>query len=65
MTNLTAKDVDVLSHILTGEEMACKKAKIYANTLTDAALAEEMGRIAAAHAERFSALYSILNGGKK
>ena len=56
MTNLTAKDVDVLSHILTGEEMACKKAKIYANTLTDAALAEEMGRIAAAHAERFSAL---------
>ena len=64
MIELTAKDLDVLSHILTGEEMACKKAKIYANTLTDAALAQEMDRIACAHAERFSALYKLL-GGKK
>lgn len=64
MTNLTVKDLDVLSQILTGEEMACKKARIYANTLTDAALAQEMERIACAHAERFSALYSMLNGGK-
>ncbi len=62
MTDLTAKDLDVLSQILTGEEMACKKAKIYANTLTDAALAQEMGEIAAAHAARFSALFSILGG---
>ncbi len=62
MTNLTAKDLDVLSHVLTGEEMACKKAKIYANTLTDAALAQEMERIAAAHAERFGALYALLGG---
>ncbi len=65
MTNLTAKDLDVLSQILTGEEMACKKARIYANTLTDAALAQEMERIACAHAERFSALYTMLSGGKK
>lgn len=64
MTNLTAKDLDVLSQILTGEEMACKKARIYARTLTDAALAAEMERIASQHAERFSALYSML-GGKK
>ncbi len=64
MTNLTAKDLDVLSHLLTGEEIACKKARVYANTLTDAALASEMERIACAHAERFSALYTILNGGK-
>ena len=64
MNNLTAKDIDVLSHVLTGEEMACKKARVYANTLTDAALAEEMERIAQSHAERFSALYKLL-GGKK
>ncbi len=64
MTNLTAKDLDVLSHILTGEEMACKKARIYANTLTDVALAQEMSEIANAHAERFSALYALI-GGKK
>ncbi len=62
MTNLTAKDLDVLSQILTGEEMACKKARIYANTLTDAALAQEMAEIASAHAQRFSALFSILGG---
>ncbi len=62
MTNLTAKDLDVLSHILTGEEMACKKARIYANTLTDAALAEEMERLASDHAARFSTLYQMLGG---
>ena len=64
MTRFTAKDLDVLSQILTGEEIACKKARVYARTLTDTALAEEMERIAAAHAERFSALYTLL-GGKK
>ena len=65
MNNLTAKDLDVLAHVLTGEEMACKKARIYANTLTDAALAQEMERIACAHAERFTALYTMLGGAKK
>ena len=65
MTNLTAKDLDVLTQILTGEEMACKKARMYANTLTDTALAEQMERIACAHAERFSALFTLLEGGKK
>ncbi len=62
MTNLTAKDLDVLSHLLTGEEMACKKARVYANTLTDAALASEMERIAADHAQRFTTLYTMLGG---
>lgn len=62
MNNLTMKDVDVLSHLLTGEEIACKKARIYANTLTDVALAREMESIANAHAERFSALFALLGG---
>ncbi len=62
MTNLTAKDLDVLTQILTGEEMACKKARIYANTLTDTALAQTMEEIASAHAQRFSALCKILGG---
>lgn len=62
MNNLTMKDVDVLSHLLTGEEIACKKARVYANTLTDASLAREMESIANAHAERFSALYALLGG---
>ena len=62
MTNLTAKDLDVLTHLLTGEEIACKKARVYANTLTDQALAQEIEEIADAHAQRFSALYKILGG---
>lgn len=64
MTNLTEKDVDVLTQILTGEEIACKKARVYSKTLTDAALAMQMERVANEHAARFQALYSILNGGK-
>ena len=62
MTNLTAKDLDVLSHLLTGEEMACKKAKLYANTLTDQALAQEMENVSRAHEQRFAALYALLGG---
>ena len=62
MTELTAKDLDVLTHLLTGEEMACKKARIYSNTLTDTALAEEMANISRAHAERFAALFTMLGG---
>ena len=62
MNNLTAKDVEVLTHLLTGEEMACKKAKIYANTLTDQALAQEMENVSRAHAQRFAALYALLGG---
>ena len=56
MTNLTAKDLDVLSHLLTGEEMACKKAKLYANTLTDQALAPARHTAPRAHPHRFPAL---------
>ena len=62
MTELTAKDLDVLTHVLTGEEMACKKARTYANTLTDAALAETMAGIAQQHEQRFLALYALLGG---
>ena len=42
--------------------MACKKAKLYANTLTDASLAQEMENYAQMHAQRFAALYSLLGG---
>lgn len=62
MKNLSSKDLEVLSGVLLAEAMACKKARIYANTLTDASLAEEMARISSAHAERFSALYTMMGG---
>ena len=63
MTNLTAKDVEVLTHLLTGEEMACKKARVYANTLTDTVLAAQMQALADGHARRFAALLTLLGGG--
>ena len=62
MVNLTEKDVEALVSLMTGEEMACKKAKIYANTLTDPSLAQEMENVARAHAQRFAALYTLLGG---
>ena len=62
MTKLTSKDLEVLSGLLMGESMACKKARMYSKTLTDAALAECMGKIADCHEQRFNALLSVLEG---
>ncbi len=64
MNQLTTKDLEVISHLMIGEQMACKKARIYANTLTDVALAKQMDEIAAMHEQRFTGLLTILNGGK-
>ena len=62
MTKLTSKDLEVLSGLLMGEGMACKKAKMYSKTLTDTALAECMGRIADCHEQRYNTLLCILEG---
>ena len=62
MTKFTSKDLEVLSGLLMGEGMACKKARMYSKTLTDAALAECMGKIADCHEQRFQSLLSILEG---
>lgn len=63
MGNLTESDLDALARLMTGEEMAYKKAQLYARTLTDVSLAQEMERVAGQHARRFSALYALLGGG--
>ena len=62
MTGLTERELDALSRLLRGEEMACKKTKIYSNTLTDVALAQEMEAVSRAHAARFAGLYAVLGG---
>ncbi len=62
MTKFTEKDIEVLSGLLMGEGMACKKARMYSKTLTDASLAARMGKIADSHARRFGALLSVLEG---
>ena len=62
MNLLTERDLALLSRLLRAEELACKKANVYANTLTDQALAEELGAVYRAHAGRFSALFTMLGG---
>ena len=63
MTQLTANYLDVLTHLLEGEQIDCKKAKIYSKTLTDTTLASQMGELAEAHEKRFNTLLTILSGG--
>ena len=57
---LTTKEATLISDLLTFEECACKKARLYARTLTDQRLAEEIGRIADNHEKRFNALLDLL-----
>ena len=57
---LTTKEATLLSDILIYEESACKKARLYARTLTDKKLAENFNRLADNHQKRFNALYDLL-----
>lgn len=57
---LTTKEATLISDLLTMEEWACKKARLYARTLTDMALAEEFNQIANRHEKRFYALLELL-----
>lgn len=60
MSKLTAKDLNVISDLLTAEELAFKKASIYSKTLTDPVTSQTMSEIASCHAQRFNALYAVL-----
>ena len=57
---LTTKEATLISDLLTMEECACKKARLYSRTLTDPALAQEFSRIADRHEARFYALMDLL-----
>lgn len=57
---LTTKEATLISDLLTMEESACKKARLYSRTLTDANLAEQMTRVAENHQKRFNALLELL-----
>ena len=57
---LTTKEATLISDLLTMEESACKKARLYSRTLTDQQLAEEFNRIADNHESRFNALLDLL-----
>ncbi len=57
---LTTKEATLISDLLTMEESACKKARLYARILTNQKLAEQIGRIADNHERRFNALLELL-----
>ena len=61
MTNmLTTKEATLLSDLLIYEESACKKARLYARTLTNKKLADDLDKIADLHEKRFNALFDLL-----
>ena len=57
---LTTKEATLISDLLTYEETACKKARLYSRILTDSVLANRMSKIADNHERRFNALYALL-----
>lgn len=57
---LTTKEATLLADLLTYEETACKKARLYSRILTDKSLAEKMNKIADNHQKRFNSLYALL-----
>lgn len=57
---LTTKEGTLVADLLTLEESACKKARLYARTLTNVKLAEQFNAIADRHERRFYALMDLL-----
>lgn len=57
---LTTKEATLLSDLLIYEESACKKARLYARTLTNKKLADDLDKIAGLHEKRFNALFDLL-----
>ncbi len=62
MTEITSKELTMISDALTFEGLICKKARMYSRTLTDTDLAECMTKIADEHEQRYNALLNIIGG---
>ncbi len=57
---LTTKEATLICDLMTMEESACKKARLYSRILTDSKLAKEFNKIADNHERRFNALFELL-----
>lgn len=62
MTEITSKELGLISDALTAEGLICKKARVYSKTLTDMELAQCMGSIADEHEKRYNALLQLIGG---
>lgn len=57
---LTTKEATLISDLLTQEESACKKARLYSRILTNQKLVSQLNKIADNHQRRFNALFELL-----
>ena len=57
---LTTKEATLLSDLLIYEESACKKARLYAKSLTNKQLSQKLNEIADNHEQRFKSLMGLL-----
>ncbi len=57
---LTTKEATLIGDLLTMEESACKKARLYSRTITDQQLSQAFNKIADNHERRFNALLDLL-----
>ena len=62
MTEITSKELELISDVLTAEGLICKKARAYSKTLTDVDLAQVMTKIADEHEQRYSSLLALIGG---
>jgi hypothetical protein len=62
MTEITSKELTMISDALTFEGLICKKARMYSRTLTDTNLAQCMSKIADEHESRYTALLNMIGG---
>lgn len=62
MTEITMKELELISDALCAEGLVCKKARAYSKTLTDVDLAQTMSRIADEHEQRYCALLGLIGG---
>jgi len=57
---LTTKETGLIADLLTYEENACKKARLYSRIMTDPTVASAMKSVADNHERRFNALLEML-----
>ena len=62
MQELTSKELELISDVLTYEGLICKKARAYSKTLTDQDLSGCLTEIANEHEKRYNALLEIIGG---
>lgn len=64
MTELTAKELQLISDALTAEGLMCRKARAYSKTVTDVDLSSTLTKIADEHEARYNTLFSLIGGEK-